>query len=284
MNVTGSSSWDRNVGDFFSDALGNVFLWNQLGHLSNFLPNLQNWHKSILLINVFGISSVHVTRYLLPPNQVLLVNIAQERGNLVDYHLLHSPTIELQDFLLVVTFACDDPTRLVLHGTSDVDRTLLLLELLHFFLKIHRLHLNALDRCEWLRASRNFSCSGSKPFPHLRATRHLVKGRGSLCTRWTFWLGDGRLVGQGLHHQSYHTLTHTTQHQRIFCFVFAFVVRDDLARLLILPSWRWSGCAALNGCCTGHWISQLVVFHLERERFNATTRSGQALVRVFGSM
>ena len=27
---------------------------------------------------------------------------------------------------------------------------------------------------------------------------------------------DGRLVGQGLHHQSYHTQMHTTQHQRIF--------------------------------------------------------------------
>ena len=26
------------------------------------------------------------------------------------------------------------------------------------------------------------------------------------------WLGDGRLVGQGLHRQSYHTQMHTTQH------------------------------------------------------------------------
>ena len=26
--------WDKNVGDFFYDALGNAFLWNQLGHLS----------------------------------------------------------------------------------------------------------------------------------------------------------------------------------------------------------------------------------------------------------
>ena len=63
----------------------------------------------------------------------------------------------------------------VLHGTSDVDRTLLLLELLHFFLKIHRLNLIALDRCEWPRTSpSNFSCSGYKPFPQLRETRHLV--------------------------------------------------------------------------------------------------------------
>ena len=37
MTVTGSSSWDRNVGDFFNDALGNAFLWNQLGHLSNLI-------------------------------------------------------------------------------------------------------------------------------------------------------------------------------------------------------------------------------------------------------
>ena len=31
-------------------------------------------------------------------------------------------------------------------------------------------------------------------------------------------MGDGRLVGQGLHHQSYHTQMHTTQHLSIFCF------------------------------------------------------------------
>ena len=73
MTVTGSSSWDRTVRDLFNDALGNAFLWNQLGHLSYFLPNLQNWHKNILLNNVFGISSVHVTRSMLPPSQILLV-------------------------------------------------------------------------------------------------------------------------------------------------------------------------------------------------------------------
>ena len=73
MTVTGSSSWDRSVCDLFNDALGNTFLWNQLSHLSNFLPNLQNWHNNILLNNVFGISSVHVTRSLLPPSQILLV-------------------------------------------------------------------------------------------------------------------------------------------------------------------------------------------------------------------
>ena len=52
MTVTDSSS-DKKVGDFFSDALGNAFLWNQLGHLSNFLPNLQNWHNNILATNQF---------------------------------------------------------------------------------------------------------------------------------------------------------------------------------------------------------------------------------------
>ena len=73
MTVTGSSSWSRNIGDFCNDALENAFLWNQLGHLSDFIPNLQNWHNNILLNSVFGISSVHVTRSLLPPSQILLV-------------------------------------------------------------------------------------------------------------------------------------------------------------------------------------------------------------------
>ena len=80
-----------------------------------------------------------------------------------DHHLLHSLTFELCDFLLVVTFARDDPSRLALHGTSDVDRTLLLLELLHFFLKIHRLHRIALDRCEWLRNSSTSRAVGPSP-------------------------------------------------------------------------------------------------------------------------
>ena len=72
MTVTGSSLWDKNVGDIFSDALGNALLSNQLGHLSNFLPNLQNWHNSVVLNNVFGISSVHVTQSLSPASQILL--------------------------------------------------------------------------------------------------------------------------------------------------------------------------------------------------------------------
>ena len=44
-----------------------------LGHLSTFLPNLQNWHNSILLNNVFGVSSVHVKRSLLPSSQIVLM-------------------------------------------------------------------------------------------------------------------------------------------------------------------------------------------------------------------
>ena len=141
MTVTGSSMWDRNVGDFFNDALGNAFLWNQIGHLSNFIPTLQNWHNNVLLNNAFGISSVHVTRSLLPPNQIpsgdifKLSMVLENAGNLVDHHLLHNLIIELCDFLLVVIFARDDQTRIVFHGQSDVDHTLLLLELLHYFLE-----------------------------------------------------------------------------------------------------------------------------------------------------
>ena len=56
-------------------------------------------------------------------------------------------------------------------GQATLTRTLLLLELLHFFLKIHRLHLIALDRCElFLCTSPTCSCSGSKPFQQLRET------------------------------------------------------------------------------------------------------------------
>ena len=72
MTVTGSLMWDRNVGDLFhvhsemrSSRINSV--------LFNFLPNLHNCHNSILLNNAFGISSVHVTRSLLPPRQILLV-------------------------------------------------------------------------------------------------------------------------------------------------------------------------------------------------------------------
>ena len=117
-----------------------------------------------------------------------VVNIAQECGNLFDHHLLHSLTIELCDFLLVATFARDDSTRLVLHGTSDFDRTLLLLELLHFFLKIHRLQLIALDRCGWPRtSSRAVGLSPSCNF-----VKHVIFG--SLCTLWTiFRIIDSKL-------------------------------------------------------------------------------------------
>ena len=102
-----------------TDALGNAFLWNQLGHLSNFPPNLQNWHNNILLNNAFGISSVTrdtvlVTSESNPSGDIFTLSILLEKcGNLVDHHLLHSLTIELRDFLLVVTVARDDPTRVV---------------------------------------------------------------------------------------------------------------------------------------------------------------------------
>ena len=163
--------------DFFNDALGNAFLRNQLGHLTNFLPNLQNWHNNLLLNNAFGISSVHLTRSLLPsesnPSGDIFTLSRVLKNVDISLIIFFSLTIELRDFLLVVTFARDDPTRLVLHGTSDVDRPLLLLELLHFCLKIHRLHLIARDRCELASHFSNFSSSGSRPFLQLRETRHL---------------------------------------------------------------------------------------------------------------
>ena len=53
------------------------------------------------------------------------------------------------------------------------------------------------------------------------------------------------------------------------------------------PPGVWSERAALHGCRAGLWLSvlatRLVVHHLELERFSAKARSGQALVRVFGS-
>ena len=128
--------------------------------------------------------TVLVTSELNPSGRV--VSGAQRCGNLVDHHLLHSLTVELCDFLLVVTFTRDDPTRFVLHGTSDGDRTLLLLKLLHFFLKIHRLHLIALDRCEWPRTSPTSRAVG--PSPSCNFVKHVIFG--SLCTLWTFFPND----------------------------------------------------------------------------------------------
>ena len=122
--------WDRNVGDLFNDALGDAFLWNQLGHLSDFLPKLQNWHNNILLQCVRNLIRARDTVLVTSESNLsgdifTSSNIAQECENLGHHHLLHSLTIKLRDFLVVI-FARDDPTRLVLHGTTDVDRTLLL--------------------------------------------------------------------------------------------------------------------------------------------------------------
>ena len=66
----------------------------------------------------------------------------------LELSLINILAIELCDFLLVVTFARDDPTRLDLHGTSDVDRTLLLLDE-----DSPASSLIALDSCEWPRTS-----------------------------------------------------------------------------------------------------------------------------------
>ena len=53
------------------------------------------------------------------------------------------------------------------------------------------------------------------------------------------------------------------------------------------PSWRWSGCAALDGCRTGLWISPHPVWMYITSNHNVSLpkpESGQALVRVFGSL
>ena len=131
MTDTGSSSWDRNVGNFFSDTLGNASLWNQLCHFSNFPSEsgeLAQQHSAQQCVRILirARDTVLVTSESNPSGDLHAVNIAQEEESL---------TIELCDFHHVVTFARDDPTRLVLHGTSDVDRTLLLLELLHCLLE-----------------------------------------------------------------------------------------------------------------------------------------------------
>ena len=96
-------------------AFGNSYLLNTLGLLSNFLPNMRNWHENTLLNNAFGISSVRARDTALVSSEpksfwwyLQVVNSAQECGSLVDQHLLRSLTIELRDFLLVVILSHDD--------------------------------------------------------------------------------------------------------------------------------------------------------------------------------
>ena len=40
---------DGSVDDLLSDAVENVFLWNELDYLANFLANLRNWHVDTFL-------------------------------------------------------------------------------------------------------------------------------------------------------------------------------------------------------------------------------------------
>ena len=54
------------------------------------------------------------------------------------------------------------------------------------FLKIHRLHLIALDRCEWQRTSPTSRAVG--PSPSCNFVEHVIFG--SLCTLWTFFPND----------------------------------------------------------------------------------------------
>ena len=188
MTVTGSSSWDRNVDDFFNDALGNAFLWNQLGHLSNFLPNLQNWHNGILLNNVFGMSSVHVTRSLLPPSQITLVKSSRWQQC--------SGNVEIS---LIIFFFPISPSNCVisslwsplhvmtqLASSSMGQATLIALScsssFFTVFLKIHRFHLIALDHCEWPRTFPTSRAVGLNPSRNF--VKHVIlSGIVALCAR-----------------------------------------------------------------------------------------------------
>ena len=54
----------------------------------------------------------------------------------------------------------------------------------------------------------------------------------------------GRLVGQGLHHQSYHTLMHTTQHQRTFLLLLCIF---SVLFHVFISMW----CSCRHGICVG---------------------------------
>ena len=63
------------------------------------------------------------------------------------------------------------------------------LSFLHFFLKIHRLHLIAFDRCEWPRTSPTSRAMG--PRPSCNFVKHVIFG--SLCSLWAFFPNDSKL-------------------------------------------------------------------------------------------
>ena len=84
------------------------------------------------------------------------------------------------------------------------------------------------------------------------------------CDGWVI----GRLVGQGLHRQSYHTLMHTTQHLSIFC---------------SLPPWpcSWRDALCSQVCCRGNgWqaINPRCPGCLSLRGRRASPRSGTAQV------
>ena len=96
--------------------------------------------------------------------------------------LLHSLTIELLISSSWSPLHVMTQLASVLRGTSDVDRTLLLLELLHFLLKIHRLHHIAPDRCEWPRTSPTSRAVGLSPSSNF--VKHVILSRIlALCAR-----------------------------------------------------------------------------------------------------
>ena len=110
-------------------------------------------------------------------------NLIRARDTVLVTSVSNRLTIELCDFLLVVTFVSDDPTRLVLHGTSDVDRTLFCSSCFFtVFFKIHRLHLIALDRCERPRTSPTSRAAGLSPSRNF--VKHVILSRiVALCAR-----------------------------------------------------------------------------------------------------
>ena len=154
MIVTVSSSWDRNVSDFFTDALGNAFLWRSPLQSPSESAELAQQHSAQQRVRnlIRARDTVFVTSESNSSGDIFTLSTLLKNVEIsLIIIFLPNLTIELRAFLLVVTFARDDPTRLVLHGTSDVDRTLLLLELLHCLLEDSSASSHcSLDCCEGL--------------------------------------------------------------------------------------------------------------------------------------